>query len=96
MSPTPDRWTHVVVLAAAALRRPSNSWCDRSSGIASQHTRIRQQDFPLTICIQKATLLHVFELQKTDVCAKWLDELRDVRASARMHYGLGYRVYFVK
>ena len=44
--------------------------------------------------------LHYFvlEIRKTEMFAKWLDALRDVRARARVQvridYGPGYRVYF--
>ncbi|MCJ7603703.1 MAG: hypothetical protein MUO63_19650 [Desulfobulbaceae bacterium] len=38
----------------------------------------------------------MIEIPKTDVYAKWLDGLLDVRARTRIDYGPDYRVYYKK
>ena len=38
----------------------------------------------LTECILSATLGSMIEIRKTEVFAKWLDDLRDIRARARV------------
>jgi putative component of toxin-antitoxin plasmid stabilization module len=51
-------------------------------------------------CSHVATLSLVPQIRKTEVFAKWIDGLRDLRARARVQvridYGPGYRVYFTK
>lgn len=70
-----------------------------------------------------ATIMNRFEIRKTELFARWIDEMRDIRARARVqvrierlaegnagdvkpvgegvselriHYGPGYRVYFIR
>jgi putative addiction module killer protein len=70
-----------------------------------------------------ATLMNRFEIRKTELFARWMDEMPDIRARARVqvrierlaegnagdvkpvgegvselriHYGPGYRVYFIR
>jgi len=38
----------------------------------------------LTACIQQATLGVMIEIRKTELFAKWIDDLRDIRARARI------------
>jgi hypothetical protein len=40
--------------------------------------------FSLTVCSRKDTLSTMFEIRKTELFSIWLDELRDIKARARI------------
>lgn len=55
----------------------------RTGVCGNREIRQRSEDF-LTGCIHWATVVLMTEIRKTEVLARWLDTLRDIRARARV------------